>query len=98
MTAVKALKDLFDSFSRKMDDRLNSLETNLSQKISRISSQYEGKLHNLNVENINLKKRVSTLESRLINVERSNNLSRQYRRKINVEFDGIPDTVDQNKC
>ena len=48
-------------------------------------------------ENRVLRNRVKSLESRVVKVERSMNLFQQNSRKNNLEFDGIPDSVTQEK-
>ena len=54
-------------------------------------------LNLLREENVCLRDRVRTLEDRLLKVERQVNRVEQNGRKNNIEFDGIPQSVSQDK-
>ena len=95
MATIKALKELFDNFSLTISNRLTALEGRITQEIGDHSSNYGDKVNKLTVESIELKKRIRTLENRLVNMERSINVSNQYSRKVNIEFNGIPESVHQ---
>ena len=54
-------------------------------------------IKNLLAENQKLKKRLSSLEKRAIDTERKLNLMDQHSRKVNMEIDGIPQTIQQTE-
>ena len=48
------------------------------------------------MENNNLRSRIRRLEDRIVNVERTINLNQQNSRKNNLEFNGIPEDINQD--
>ena len=95
----------------KLDEDLSSKILTISEdsnKLSQVNNLIYGELKDsiakikdivtcrLLEENRRLSNRVTTLEQRVVNIERNMNLNQQNSRKNNIEIDGIPDNISQH--
>ena len=79
---VVALEDVVTKSSKELNDSIFHIRNHV--------------LSLLFQENVKLRERVHTLESRLVKVESQINRVEQNNRKCNFEFDGIPQNIAQD--
>ena len=81
-----------ESVSKAVKEANSLFYTDIKNDINEVRNVI---LNNLVLENRRLRGRLSLLETRIISNERASNIAAQHSRKVNLEIDGIPDTVNQ---
>ena len=78
---------------------ITNLETRLLSIFDELSNELLNTedviIKNLQFENKRLKEKLTTLESKVISLETSQNMLEQYGRKNKIEISGIPDYVSK---
>ena len=110
MSTIKDLKKAVESLESSLNNKLSSLEERLGLAEANIVEKQSGSsekiqedllqirnvvITNLLNENKNLRNKMRTLQSRMIDLERSVTSTQQNSRKNNLELDGIPDSISQ---
>lgn len=93
MVTKSELIDALSEQSDKISEKLNEQYKTINEKIDSMKTDI---ISSFNTKNDILKKRVDTVESKIIELEKSLQLNLQYQRKSNVIIDGIPSEVQQN--
>ena len=75
-----------------LETRLLSIFDELSNELLNIEDVI---IKNLQFENKRLKEKLTTLESKVVSLETSQNMLEQYGRKNKIEISGIPDYVSK---
>ena len=75
-----------------LETRLLSISDELSNELLNIEDVI---IKNLQFENKRLKEELTTLESKVVSLETSQNMLEQYGRKNKIEISGIPDYVSK---
>ena len=112
MANVESLSNDISNLKLTLLDEIKANENNITDKVVALEdvvSKYTKELNEsifhirnrvvtiLQEENVNLRKRVHTLEARVIKIETQLNRVEQNHRKSNLELDGIPQSVSQDE-
>ena len=110
MASVESLSKDISNLKLTLLDEIKANENNITGRVVALEdvvSKYTKELNEsifhirnrvvtiLQEENVNLRKRVHTLEARVIKIETQLNRVEQNHRKSNLELDGIPQSVSQ---
>ena len=89
----KEIVNHIDATKIEITNSNNKIAQELKEDILQIKDVV---IENLRADNLRLRERVSVLENTSIENERRLNLMDQHSRKVNMEIDGIPDSVKQD--
>ena len=99
---LRAVKERVKKTEAKQEELETKINNNVVNIYEDISAVREVIIKNLKYENRSLRARLSTLEMRVAQIERTVNNNNQNSRKNNIEISGIPISVPhtdlENSC